>query len=189
MTAAKRSRPIPALVLPLILLSEALPKSGQTVPARAKTYPLSAWSNITCRAKGRFQDRGYCASAVIDQIVADGKSAIPVLISQITDSRWIAEPVYDFWPRIRTGELAHFILSDLFLDDTWQKSTMPALFPQEKCDEPSWVCWEKFRRTHSLKELQTRWSSFWKANQDKIYWDGKARCFRLSDPGIESGKR
>jgi len=46
----------------------------------------------------------------MDQIVADGKSAIPILISQITDSRWIAEPVYDFWPRIRTGELAYFIL-------------------------------------------------------------------------------
>jgi hypothetical protein len=31
----------------------------------------------------------------MDQTVADGKSAIPVLISQITDSRWIAETVYD----------------------------------------------------------------------------------------------
>jgi hypothetical protein len=123
----------------------------------------------------------------MDQIVADGKSAIPVLISQITDARWIAEPVYDFWPRIRTGELAYFILSDLFLDDTWQKRTMPALFPQPDCDEPSWVCWGKFRETHSLKQLQARWMEFWKANRDKIYWDGKARCFRLSGTKIESG--
>jgi hypothetical protein len=60
--------------------------------------------------QGRFQDRDYCASAVMDQIVADGKSAILVLISQITDSRWIAETVYDYSLRIRTGELAHFIL-------------------------------------------------------------------------------
>ena len=73
----------------------------------------------------------------MDQTVADGKSAIPVLISQITDSRWIAETVYDYWPRIRTGELAHFILSDLFLDDTSQKSTLPALFPIEPCNEPA----------------------------------------------------
>src|ERR1700739_3311283 len=70
-----------------------------------KAYALSTWKNVTCRAKGRFQDRGYCASAVMDQIVADGKSAIPVLVSQITDSRWIEEPVYDYWPQIRTGEL------------------------------------------------------------------------------------
>jgi hypothetical protein len=27
---------------------------------------------------------------------------------------------------------------------------------------------------------------FWKANQDKIYWDEKARCFRLSNAKIES---
>lgn len=185
MTAAKRSRAILTLVLFLLLLSVGLPTSGRTASGRARTYPLSTWSNITCRAKGRFQDRDYCDSAVMDQIVADGKSAIPVLISQITDSRWIAEPVYDFWPRIRTGELAYFILSDLFLDDTWQKRTMPALFPRQDCDDPSWVCWGKFRKTHSLKELQARWMEFWKANQDKIYWDGKARCFRLSDAKIE----
>lgn len=103
-----------ALQISLLLLSEPLPTSGQTAPAHAKAYPLSTWSNMTCRAKGRFQDRGYCASAVIDQIVVDGKSAISVLISQITDARLIAEPVYDFWPRIRAGELAYFILSDLF---------------------------------------------------------------------------
>jgi hypothetical protein len=126
----------------------------------------------------------------MDQIVADGKSSIPVLISQITDSRMIAEPVYDFWPPIRTGELAYFILSDLFLDDTWQKRTMPALFPPQNCDdEPSWVCWEKFRKIHSLKELQTHWMEFWKVNQDKIYWDGKARCFRLSDRKIDNPRQ
>ena len=141
MTAAKRSQALLTLTLFLSSLSVVLPLSGQTAPAQAKSYALSTWSNITCRAKGRFQDRDYCASAVMDQIVADGKSAIPVLISQITDSRWIAEPVYDYWPRIRAGELAYFILSDLFLDDTWEKSTMPALFPHQVCnkDDPSWV--------------------------------------------------
>jgi hypothetical protein len=149
-------------------------------PGSPKTYPLSTWSNVTCRAKGRFQDRDYCSSAIIDQIVADGKSAIPVLISQITDTRWIPEPVYDYWPRIRTGELAHFILSDLFTDDTWQKSTMPSLFPAQKCDAAAWVCWADFRKTHSLKEIQGRWLAFWKANENRIYWDGKSRCFRLS---------
>jgi hypothetical protein len=115
----------------------------------------------------------------MDQIVADGKSAIPVLISQITDSRMIAEPVYDFWPRIETGALAHFILSDLFLDDTWQKSTMPELFPEQKCDQPAWTCWDNFREAHSLKHIQSHWRTFWRANQDKIYWDDKSRCFRL----------
>ncbi len=176
-------------VLPLLFLSLPLFASAQTTAGRAKAYPLSTWSNVTCRAKGRFQDRDYCGSPVMDQIVADGKSAIPVLISQITDTRWIAEPVYDFWPRIRTGELAYFILGDLFLDDTWQKSTMPALFPHQDChDQPAWVCWGDFRKAHSLKDIQARWMAFWKANQDQIYWDAKSRCFRLSNGDTENPK-
>jgi hypothetical protein len=60
-----------------------------------------------------------------------------------------------------------------FLDDTWQKRTMPVLFPLQDCDtEPAWVWWGEFR----------------KANQDKIYWDEKARRFRLSNVKIESLK-
>ncbi len=159
--------------------------SAAGAPPHPKPYALSTWKNITCRAKGRFQDREYCSSVVMDQIVRDEKSAIPVLIAQITDSRWIAEPVYDFWPRIRAGELAYFILEDLFLDDTWQNSTMPSLFPDQHCNEASSVCWEKFRKTHSLKNLQLHWMMFWKENEGRIYWDDKARCFRLKDQTIQ----
>lgn len=151
--------------------------SAQT--AAAKTYPLQTWKNDTCRAKGRLQDREYCSSKIMDQIVADGKSSIPILISQITDARWIAEPVFDYWPRIRVGELAHFILTFLFVDDTWTKSTMPELFSEPKCDDPAWVCWANFREAHSLANLQAAWQNFWNANRSRIYWDDKARCFRL----------
>jgi hypothetical protein len=169
-----------------LLLSVTALSSGQT-PARTKMYALQTWINISCRAKGRFQDREYCGSPVIDQIVADGKSAVPVLISQITDSRWIDQPVFDFWPRIRTGELAHFILQDLFLDDTWTKSPIPP-FPQRNCAGPSWTCWAEFRKTHSLTRLQARWSEFWRANQNHVYWDGKSRCFRLTNAKAETGR-
>jgi len=149
--------------------------------SRRKPYALSTWSNLTCRAKGRFQDREYCRSVVIDQIVADGKSAIPILVAQITDARWIAEPVFDFWPRIRTGELAHLILASLFIDDTWQKSTMPPLFREKPCHESGWDCWAQFRKAHSLKDIQSHWQAFWELNKESIYWDDKARCFRLAD--------
>jgi hypothetical protein len=189
MVATKHLKAIRTLALFHLFLPLPIFTSGQTVSASPKVYPLSTWSNMTCRAKGRFQDRDYCASAVMDQIVSDGKSAIPVLISQITDSQWIAEPVYDYWPRIRAGELAYFILGNLFVDDTWQKSTMPELFPHQDCDEPAWVCWEKFRKTHSLKELQAHWLAFWKANHDKISWDDKARCFRLSNVKVQGSQR
>jgi hypothetical protein len=166
-----------------LFLSTSTFAAGQAKGDHTKTYPLSNWRNMTCRAKGRFQDRGYCTSAVIDRIVADGKSAIPVLIAQITDSRRIAQPVFDFWPPLQAGDLAHFILESLFLDETWEHSTMPALFPAEKCDEPSWVCWEMFRKQHRLTEIQARWNEFWEANKDRIYWDEKGRCFRLAKAG------
>jgi hypothetical protein len=104
---------LPLVVVPLFLCAT-LPASGQATKTRLKPYALSTWSNITCRAKGRFQDRDYCASAVMDRIVADGKSAIPVLISQITDSRWIPETVYEYWPRIRIGELARTSSSRIY---------------------------------------------------------------------------
>lgn len=168
----------------LILLSP-LCTASDAQTAHTKAYALSTWKNMTCRAKGRLQDREYCASAVMDQIVSDGTSAIPILISQITDPRWIAEPVYDFWPRIRAGELAYFILGGLFVDDTWQKGTMPPLFPQPHCDDASWVCWARFRKAHSLADLQAHWMKFWADNKDRIYWDEKARCFRLSDRGVQ----
>jgi hypothetical protein len=187
MMTKQKSRAVLLFALYFLLFPVSLLTSGQT-PARAKTYPLFGWSNVSCGAKGRFQDLDYCGSAVIDQIVSDGKLAIPVLISQITDARLLAKPAYNFWPKMRTGELAYLILSDLFLDDTWKKSTMPDLFPSQECHEPGWVCWEVFRKTHSLQRLQARWTEFWKANQDKVYWDGKARCYRLTEAKDKRGK-
>lgn len=176
-------RSVCRIVCTSMILCAPLCMANDAPPAKTRVYALSTWNNMTCRAKGRFQDREYCASRVMDQIVADGKSAIPILISQITDSRWIAAPVYDFWPRIRTGELAYFILGNLFVDDTWQKSTMPPLFQEQHCDDASWVCWAKFRKSHSLADLQVHWMKFWKTNKDRIYWDDRARCFRLYDRG------
>jgi hypothetical protein len=176
-----RSRFATALIVSLLFgIASSVAAQNKSSPRRS--YALSSWRNEGCRAKGRFQDREYCQSKVIDQILADGKSAIPTLISQIRDASLIKEPVYDFWPQIETGALAHFILSDLFLDDTWQHRTMPELFPDQACsaDAPSWECWRRFRQKHTLKELQARWLEFWKVNQDRIYWDPKSRCFRLS---------
>lgn len=90
-------------------------------------------------------------------------------------------PVLDYWPRIRAGELAVLILEDLFLDETWQRRTMPELFPDRHCDRPVTAseCWTGFRKKHSLSEIQARWFEFWKTNERRIRWDEGARCFRL----------
>jgi hypothetical protein len=154
---------------------------GQTA-ARRQTYDLLGWNGKGCGDKGRLQDREYCSASVIDQIVADGKPAIPVLISQITDARLVPNRVYAYnWPQSQVGELAYFVLGDLFLDDTWTKRTMPELFPVVPCNKPGWGCWADFRKLHDLASIQVKWSMFWRTNQDRIYWDAKARCFRLGD--------
>jgi hypothetical protein len=46
-------------------------------------YPLTKFNNEGCMAKGRVQD---CSGSVMRQILADGKNAIPVLISQLTET-------------------------------------------------------------------------------------------------------
>jgi hypothetical protein len=96
--------------------------------------------------------------------------------------------VYDYWPPIRAGELSVFILNDLFLDDTCTKRTMPDLFPDEKCDEAALNCWQRFRKEHSLSDIQAHWMKFWQQNEDVIYWDNKASCFRISEMSSISTK-
>jgi len=63
--------------------------------ARVKKFPLRKFDEIngSCRAKGRFQDKDYCSSRMMDQIIAQGKDAIPVLISQIIETRAMKRPV------------------------------------------------------------------------------------------------
>jgi hypothetical protein len=49
--------------------------------------------------KGSLQDKEYCASKMMDEIVAQAKAAIPVLISQLTDT-----------PRNKEADLRHCLL-------------------------------------------------------------------------------
>ena len=37
---------------------------------------------------------------------------------------------------------------------------MPDLFPNQKCDQPGWVCGANFRKTHSLQQIQSHWRTF-----------------------------
>ncbi len=171
-----------------------LPTAAAAVrPEPPAAYPLMEWQGGSCGAKGRFQDREYCRSDAIDRIVADGKQAIPILISQITDERRMREPVLDFRPPFRVGELAILILDDLFLDQDWKRRTMPDLFPDSRCKAgvPERECWTRFRAKHSLATIQARWFRFWQMNERLTNWDEAARCFRvrregdMALPGIE----
>jgi len=158
------------------------PVFGQSPGQKLKTFPLLNWDGgSTCRAKGRVQDKEYCDSRIMDQIIAQGKNAIPVLISQITDTRELKEPAFDFWNRMTVGDLAYSILIDLFTDSDWKTFNMPGLktlWP--KCDVGMEQCWHVYVKKHGMKYVQDQWSAAWNANKDRAYWDAQARCFRLS---------
>lgn len=155
-------------------------------PSKPKEFPLWKFDETTtyptCRAKGRLQDKGYCESKLMDKITAQGKAAVPVLISQLTDdTRRTRMPIYDYWSYTTAGDIAYFILNDLFTDSDWKTFNMPGLEPlKDNCTEAAETCWRRFIETHGRKFVQHQWRAAWAKNQQRVYWDKGARCFRLS---------
>jgi hypothetical protein len=145
-------------------------------------YPLWDFDEDGCRAKGRLQDLDYCASHLMDRIIKDGKGAIPVLISQLRDTRATPRPIYDYWALTTSGDIAYFILNDLFTDADWKTFNMPGLeaLYDKDCHSYAEDCWRTFLKKHGRKFVQDRWMAAWNKNKDRIYWDDKARCYRLS---------
>jgi len=158
---------------------------GQTALPKAKEFPLWKFDEMTtypsCRAKGRLQDKGYCDSRLMDQIIAQGKASIPVLVSQLTDTRRTQKPIYDFWSYTTAGDIAYFILTDFFTDSDWKTFNMPGLeLLSHACDATAETCWRKFLEKRGRKFVQDQWITAWSANGDRVYWDENARCFRVS---------
>ncbi|HLW52205.1 MAG TPA: hypothetical protein VKW06_05140 [Candidatus Angelobacter sp.] len=148
-----------------------------------KQFPLWNFDEIgpSCRAKGRLQDREYCNSKLMETIISFGKGSIPVLISQLQDTRHkTTRPIYDFWSETSAADIAYFILNDLFTDSDWATRTMPGLDAlPEKCIESAETCWRAFVKKHGRKFVHDQWLAAWNVNKDRIYWDEQTRCFRV----------
>jgi hypothetical protein len=158
---------------------------AQNQLAPAVEIPLWRFDELTapgsCRTMGRFQDPEYCHSQVVDQVLALGKEAIPILISELTDERRTKHSIYDLWKYTAAGDIANSILFDLFTAPDWRVSYMPELDPLERdCQKPGESCWRKFLHKKGRKFVQEQWTSAWNAHKDHIYWDDKSRCFRLA---------
>jgi hypothetical protein len=135
--------------------------------------------------KGRVQDREYNQSPVVEGLIAHGKESIPYLISKLDDETKVAAHVVDYWYDVRIGDVALIILTDLFTDSTWQKTTI------------SGVEWDKFLERgndtnltgeqvlrnyisrHGRTRIKERWQHIWEANKNEILWDEKERCFKV----------
>src|SRR6266496_1577463 len=169
--------PTIALVL---FISPLLVQPVQTQTNRAK-YPLTKFNNEGCMAKGRVQD---CSGSVMRQILADGKNAIPVLISQLTETARTKYQIADYWGDTRSGDVSYAILTDLFSDEDFHTFGMPGVpdWPavMKGCNSTAQGCWEEYLRKHGRMSVQQAWMRAWNLNKDRVDWDAKARCFRVS---------
>jgi len=170
------------ILLSLVLGSAAA--QTQLAGRAPRTYAL--WNfdeqNHTCRMKGRLQDRDYCASHTMDRIIADGKEAIPILVSELTGTRPTSEPIYDYWRLTTEGDVAYFILMDLFLDSDWHTFHMPGVESVAlNCNDiDAETCWRGILKKHGRRYVQEQWRNAWAANKGRAYWDEQARCFKLT---------
>lgn|SRR5258706_1170061 len=152
------------------------------VPKIKTSYPLWAFDEQghTCRSKGRLQDHEYCVSHLMDRIVADGKDAIPILISQLSRTRPTKKPIYDYWNLTTEGDIAYFVLMDLFTgpNGTFQMPDLESIRLTCK-DIDSESCWRAILKKGGRKFVQDQWLTAWDKNKELISWDESARCFRL----------
>lgn len=156
--------------------------SGTTLAQAPRRFLLTHFENNFCRGKARLQDCGD--SAVMDQVLAGGKSSIPILISQLTETHRTEAPAEDFWTYTTSGDVAFMLLTDLFTDKDGTTSTLPQALGWESinggCNDGAETCWRKYLRDHGIKSVQQSWQNAWQANQDRIVWASDARCFRLT---------
>lgn len=154
--------------------------SAYTQVIRAK-YPLTQLDNYGCMAKGRVQD---CSGKVMQQILADGKDAIPILIGQLTETAVAKNQIADYWSGTRSGDVAFVVLNDLFTDGDLHTFGMPGVpdwsTVQKGCDGQSQACWDEYIRRHGRMSVRQAWQRAWNLHKGQIHWDAKAQCFLIS---------
>jgi hypothetical protein len=166
------------IVIFLIGIAMADPAQAQ---GQQRKFLLSKFDNYGCQAKARVQD---CSGKVMQEILAGGRSSIPILISQFTDTTRTKKPIEDYWGYTNSGDIAYIVLTDLFLDADGRTFNMPGVpdwtTVMTACDTSAEGCWRKYLRKHGRKSVQQAWLRAWNLWKDRVYWEPTAQCFRIS---------
>ena len=164
----------------VIFVSFIFAQSAQAQTKRVK-YPLTQFDNYGCMAKGRVQD---CAGKVMQEMLADRKNAIPILISQLTETSRTEKQIADYWFDTSSGDVAYIVLTDLFTDSDGHTFEMPGVqdWPtvMKGCSTTAQGCWEQYLRKHGRISVKQAWLHARNLRKTQIYWEPTARCFRLS---------
>jgi hypothetical protein len=171
--------------------SEILIELG-TSPADQKSTGLPPLTEINLAAigaiaaKGRVQDTDYNQLPVVEQLIAHRKQSIPFLISKLDDETKIQGHVMDYWNEVRVADVALIILTDFFVDHTWQNTTIPGVGWNEFLERGanSDITAEEVLRNyisrHGRSKIKSRWQKIWDKYRDQIEWDETERCFKPS---------
>ncbi len=117
------------------------------------------------------------------QILADGKVAIPILISQLTETAVAENQIADYWRGTRSGDVAFVVLNDLFTDVDLRTFGMPGVpdwsAVQKGCNNAAETCWDEYLRKHGRMSVRQGWQRAWNLHKEQIQWDARAQCFRV----------
>ena len=145
-------------------------------------------SRVPPRDKRRFQE-GHSANGepnnVASELVANGRDAIPFLISKLDDDTEMDHRVVPFWYKLYVGDMALIILTDFFEDETEVNPTIPGFGWDEFLERGSdrslmgEEVLRRYIRRHGRSKIKARWQAMWEQNKDKIFWDEKCYCFKI----------
>jgi len=145
--------------------------------------------------KGRIQDPQYQPKdPQITAILTAGKDAIPLLIEALDSERPYDHAPKSFWPGMVEGDMALIVLSDLFLDPTWRRSTLPELCWDNLLERTSeettaWELLHGFVESHGRAELARRWRQAWAQYGATVRWEPKGQYFEVAGRELASCAR
>jgi hypothetical protein len=163
------------------ILVEIGPSAAEAKPTKLTEIDLATIGAIA--PKGRVQDREYNQLPVVERLIAHGRESIPYLISKLDDATKIDGHVLDYWYDVRVGDVALIILTDFFIDHTWQNTTIPGigwdkfLEPGGNTDLTGEQVLRNYIAKHGRRKIKQRWQKIWEEYRDKVEWDEKERCF------------
>ena len=167
-------------------VTERLPAKEQSSASVVPVSDINLASIGSIAPKGRVQDGDYNDLAVVSSLIQHRKEAITYLISKLDDETKIEGHVMDYWSEVRVADVALIILTDLFTDSSWQNTTLPGVSWDEflqRGDNRNLTGEQVLRNyisKHGRKAIKQRWQTLWHEYRDRLFWDEKERCFRVT---------